>query len=179
MARKSRIQAEGLIYHVLSRGNNKQLIFKERSDYIYFLNALLARKEKYNYRLLCYALLPNHFHLLVQTTETARLSTIMQSLLTCYSLYFNKKYNRVGHLFQNRYKSLVCLRDPYLISLISYIHENPKRAGLADDSLKYEFTSLPIYVFKKKSRLVDISFISQFLTETFGRQGTHVMQKLS
>jgi REP element-mobilizing transposase RayT len=179
MPRKPRVQTEGSIYHVLARGNNKEPIFKEEADYYFFLKSLLFRKQRYEFKILSYALLPNHFHLLIKTSEKASLSTIMKSFLTSYSMYVNRKHHRVGHLFQNRFKSFICLKDTYLISLISYIHQNPKRAGLVDDCSNYQFCSLPIYLSGRKSKLVDTNFITEFLEESFGRKGTVLIKKLS
>lgn len=179
MPRKARIQAEGLIYHVLARGNNKELIFKETNDYYFFLRKLLERKQKYDFQLFCYALLPNHFHLLIRNSDTTSLSTIMKSQLVSYSQYFNRKYDRVGHVFQDRFKSFVCAKDPYLVSLISYIHQNVKRANLVQEASDYEFSSLRTYLYKKRNPLVDIQFITNFLEETFGRKGTVLIKNLS
>lgn len=179
MSRKPRLQAQGLIYHVLSRGNNKEVIFRERADYYFFLKSLLKRKEKYKFKLLCYALLPNHFHLLLKPSDNASLSTIMKSFLISYSYYFNTKYNRVGHVFQDRFKSFICLKDIYLISLISYIHQNARRAGLVADASEYEFSSLPSYLKEEQNHLLDNRYITEFLEESFGRKGTVLLKKLS
>ena len=179
MPRTARIIAEGLIYHVISRGNNKQSIFKETEDYYFFLHTLYKRKEKYDFELFCYTLMPNHFHLLIKPRDIASLSTIMKSLLVSYSQYFNRKYNCVGHVFQDRFKSFMCLMDTYLVSLISYIHQNPKRANLVKDSTDYPFSSLQTYLEEKNNKLIDREFITNFLEESFGRKGTVLIKKLS
>lgn len=179
MARKPRPQAEGSIYHVLSRGNNKESIFNEKADYHYFLSKLFDRKRKYNFELYCYAILPNHFHLLIKPSVNASLSIIMKSLLVTYSQYYNRKYSRVGHVFQDRFKSFICLRDTYLVTLISYIHQNPKRANLVQDSEDYPYSSLKYYLEDKEIDLLDKAFVIYFLQESFGRKGTVLIKKLS
>ena len=106
----------------------------------------------------CYAwaLIPNHFHLLLRTSLTP-LSKVMRRLMTGYALTFNKRHKRSGHLFQNRYKSIVCEEDPYLLELIRYIHLNPLRAGLVKDLKeldKYPWTGHSAILRKKKNPLV-------------------------
>ena len=179
MTRKARIVSKGSIYHVLSRGNNKESIFNQEEDKEFFQQKLLFAKQKYKFKLLCFAIMPNHFHLLIQPSEQASLSTIMKSLLVSYSFYYNHKNNRVGHVFQDRFKSYICLKDTYLVTLISYIHQNPKRAGLVNDSSEYKYSSLQTYLKKSKNNLVDKKFIIEFLENSFGQKGTVLIKKIS
>lgn len=129
MPRKSRIDAPTAIHHVIIRGIEQRDIFLDDQDYTYFLDRLepiLAETSTVCY---AWALLPNHVHLLLRTGAVP-LSTVMRRLLTGYAVYFNRRCGRSGHLFQNRYKSILCEEEPYFLELVRYIHLNPLRAGL-------------------------------------------------
>lgn len=145
MARLPRISAEHYFYHVFSRGNNREPVFFESKDYERFLNNLDRYQSLYGYRLYAYCLLPNHFHLLLRPKK-AELSTFMQTLMTAYSMYLNKRYNRVGHVFQGRFKSILVEKDPYLLEVLRYIHLNPVRAGLVDRADMYPWSSYLKYL---------------------------------
>ena len=129
MPRQSRIDAPGALHHIIARGNEKRKIFKDKKDYKEFLARLgdiLSHTET-----TCYAwsLIPNHFHLFLRT-GLVPIATIMRRLLTRYAIYFNRRHRRYGHLFQNRYKSILCQEDPYFLELVRYIHLNPLRASM-------------------------------------------------
>lgn len=131
MPRLARLDMPGLLQHVIVRGVEKRDIFHDERDKRQFLDRfsdLLIETET-----LCYAwsLITNHFHLLLQPTRF-KLSLIMRRLLTGYAVTFNLRHDRVGHLFQNRYKSIVCDKEVYMLELVRYIHLNPVRAGLVD-----------------------------------------------
>lgn len=113
MARKPRIEYEGAFYHVISRGNQRQTIFKDKEDHDKYLEVLARYKEKYHYLLHAYVLMKNHVHLLIETTNTP-LSKILQGINQTYTAYSNKKNKTVGHLFQGRYKAILCDKDEYL-----------------------------------------------------------------
>jgi len=129
MPRHPRVHAPGLLYHLMARGNNGQAVFLDAADYEAFLAALQATRDRYPFSLYAYVLMPNHFHLLL-AVERASTARIMQALLTGYARWFNRVHQRHGHVFQGRYKAIVCEREPYLLALIRYIHLNPVRAGL-------------------------------------------------
>jgi putative transposase len=129
MPRLPRVDGLGLLYHVMARGIERRPIFRndgDRNNFLQRLKSILAETAT-----CCYAwsLLPDHFHLLLQTGGMS-LSTVMRRLMTGYAVTFNRRYKRNGHLFQNRYKSIVCEKEPYLVELIRYIHLNPIRVGL-------------------------------------------------
>ena len=131
MPRKSRIDAPGALHHIIGRGIDRGLIFRDdvdRDRFIERLGALLSET-----RTACYAwaLMPNHFHLLVRTGAVP-VAGLMLRLLTGYAIVFNRRHRRWGHLFQNRYKSILCQEDPYFLELVRYIHLNPLRAKLVD-----------------------------------------------
>src|SRR3990167_4593128 len=142
MPRGPRIAFENAFYHVFNRGLDKQKIFLEDEDYKKFLQRLaeLKTKNQFDHAIYAYVLLPNHFHLLVQTKKTP-LAKIMSSLLTSYSMYFNKKYQRVGILFQNRFKSKLCDKESYFLGASRYIHLNPLEANLANKLEDYLWSS--------------------------------------
>jgi len=140
MPRKPRVEFPGAFYHVLSRGNNRQEIFLNSSDYQDFLTCLRIIQERYPFTLYAYVLLPNHFHLLLETKEVT-LSRIMLSLLTRYVKLFNQRYRRVGHLFQGRYKAILCQKDAYLLELVRYLHLNPVRAKLVNSPSEWFWSS--------------------------------------
>lgn len=124
-----RIHAPGLLYHLTVRGNNGQAVFLDAADYEAFLTALQTTRERYPFSLYAYVLMPNHFHLLLEV-GAASTGRVMQALLTGYARRFNRVYQHRGHVFQGRYKAIICERDSYLVELVRYIHLNPVRAGL-------------------------------------------------
>jgi putative transposase len=115
-----------------ARGIERREIFKDDKDRKAFLTRFADILEETQTQCYAWALIPNHFHLLLRTGLTP-LSKVMRRLMTGYAVTFNKRHKRSGHLFQNRYKSIVCEEDPYLLELIRYIHLNPLRAGLVKD----------------------------------------------
>ena len=132
MPRKSRIDAPGALHHIIVRGIERRRIFKtdaDRDNFLSRLGDILTETETACY---AWALIPNHFHLLLRTSNVS-ISTVMKRLLTGYALWFNRKHGRYGHLFQNRYKSILCQEDVYLLELVRYIHLNPLRAKLMPD----------------------------------------------
>lgn len=145
--------ASNQYYHIYSRGVNKELVFKDVQDYGKFLRLLrryLSRNPEKNPRhglypcfngsveLLAYCLMPNHFHLLVFQSDVRIISDLMRSIMTSYSIYFNKKYNRVGPVHQGRYRASRIINDSYLEHITRYIHLNPEKWETYDySSLKY------------------------------------------
>ena len=132
MPRKARIDAPGAVHHVIFRGIERSPIFRDAQDYHAFLERFGTILTGSATPCIAWALLPNHAHLLMKTGSLS-LSTVMRRLLTGYAQYFNRRHRRVGHLFQNRYKSILCEEDPYLLELVRYIHLNPLRAGLVPE----------------------------------------------
>lgn len=132
------------INHIVIRGVNKQDIFLDKQDKSKFIKEILNTKEKYHYELYAFVIMPNHVHMLIYDKEF-NLSVIMNSLQTRYVSYFNKKYERVGHLFQDRYFNKMIEDDNYLKSTIRYIHKNPEKAFLAKQE-NYEWSSYKQYM---------------------------------
>jgi REP element-mobilizing transposase RayT len=145
MARPLRIQFPGAIYHITTRGNEKRPIFFEERDYLKLIEILSEAKTKYLIKIYSYVLMPNHYHLLMETSEK-NLCAAMHFIQTKYASYVNNAYNRTGHLFQGRYKSIVVDKESYLAELVRYIHLNPVRAGLTSDPEKYRWSSYNEYM---------------------------------
>src|SRR6266849_7967662 len=145
MARRPRLFAPGLLYHVIARGNQRQPTFLTDADYEAYLARLARYRKRYGVFLYAYCLMPNHVHLLAETPE-APLSRFMQGLQQSYTQRFNRVYGTVGHLFQGRYKAIVCDRDEYLMALIRYIHLHPVRAGLVEDPDAYPYSGHRAYL---------------------------------
>lgn len=134
MPRQSRIDAPEALHHIIGRGIAKEKIFYDDHDREQFLERLGAIFAESGTGCFAWALIPNHFHLLLKTGHVP-LCTVMRRLLTGFAGSFNRRHGRWGHLFQNRYKSILCQEETYLLELIRYIHLNPLRAGVVD-SLK-------------------------------------------
>jgi REP element-mobilizing transposase RayT len=129
MPRLARLDIAGLLQHVIVRGIERRDIFIDDIDRQNFVNRVITLLPETGIRCYAWAILSNHFHMLLMPTATP-LATFMRRLLTGYAVSFNRRHNRCGHLFQNRYKSIVCEEEPYLLELIRYIHLNPLRAGM-------------------------------------------------
>lgn len=154
MPRHPRIHAPGVLYHLIARGNNGQRVLLGRADYEAFLKALQTTRERYPFFLYAYVLMPNHFHLLVEVGEVPT-SRLMQALLTSYARWFNRTHGRRGHVFQGRYKAVVCNRDSYLLELVRYIHLNPVRAGLVRNPGAWKWSGHNEYLGTARRGLID------------------------
>jgi REP element-mobilizing transposase RayT len=152
--RKPRLEIEGGLYHIISRGNYRQRIFSSRDDYLKFLLLLAQQKAKLPFYLYSYCLMPNHFHLLIERRDDS-ISRVMQRLLTAYSRYYHRRQQRSGHLLQGRYKAILCQTDRYLAELVRYIHLNPVRAKIVCDPEDFEHSSHRAYLGCDPDSLVD------------------------
>jgi REP element-mobilizing transposase RayT len=162
MARKPRVHFPGALYHVIARGNQGQSTFREAQDYRLYLKFLREYKEHFDFLLYAYVLMPTHVHLLIETGNI-NLSKVMHRLQFRYTRNFNLKYRTWGHLFQGRYKAILCDRDTYFLELSAYIHLNPVRAGLVKTPAEYPWSSYPSYLGREKSPIADIDqVLSQF-----------------
>ena len=158
MARKPRIHYSGAVYHVLIRGNARQQIFFETADYLRFLRLIGEGTEKYNHRIHGFCLMPNHIHMAVQVGDIP-LSRVMQNLCFRYTQWMNRRKDRVGHLFQGRYKALLVDADSYLLELVRYIHLNPVRAGIVKFPEEYLWSSHLAYLGKEKLSWLTTSWV--------------------
>lgn len=141
MPRGPRFVFENAFYHVFNRGINKQPIFITRQDYSFFLKKLSDLRQKFDHSLYAYCLMPNHFHLSIQTRK-APISKIMASLTTSFSMYFNRTHIHFGSVFQNRFKSILIQDDPYFLQLSKYIYLNPVKAGIVKNPVDYKYSSI-------------------------------------
>ncbi len=132
MPRGPRLDAPGVLHHVMARAGDRQLLFRDDQDRDDFVQRVATLADVRSLIVYAWVLLPNHFHLLAQTGSQP-LARSMRSLLTGYAGAFNRRHHRRGHLFQNRYKSIVCEEEAYLLELVRYLHLNPLRAGIVSD----------------------------------------------
>lgn len=157
---------QGEFYHIYNRGNARGDIFLDEQDYSFFLLRLkqnlfpeinsklrIQPLPANSFSLLCYCLMPNHFHLLLKQNKEINPSKLLLKLCTSYSMYFNKKYNQVGHIFQDSFKQVNIDEDSYLNWLSCYIHQNPKVAGLIENLEDYKWSSYPEFIGKSFSNL--------------------------
>jgi REP element-mobilizing transposase RayT len=168
MARKPRVEYAGAFYHVICRGNHRQVIFRNDEDRKYYLERLEEYRQRYGFNVYAYVLMSNHVHLLIQTGEVS-LSRIMQGLQQRYTRYFNHKYNKVGHLFQGRYKAILCDHQAYLLELVRYLHLNPGRMPIPMDPWKYRWSSHAAYLGKSGSVRIDTSTVLGELNRSVGQ----------
>jgi REP element-mobilizing transposase RayT len=154
MARRPRVFAPHLLYHVIVRGNQRQATFLTPDDYHAYLDRLAKYRRECQVRLWAYCLMPNHVHLLLETAG-APLSAFMQGLQQSYTQYFNRTHRKVGHLFQGRYKAILCEKDRYLVALIRYIHLNPVRARLVEQPEAYAYSGHVAYLAGRATEVLD------------------------
>jgi REP element-mobilizing transposase RayT len=162
MARRPRVFASGLLYHVIVRGNQRRKTFRCDDDYKAYLDRLEKYRAKCRVRIYAYCLMPNHVHLLVETGSTP-LAKFMQGLQQSYTQYFNRSYRKVGHLFQGRYKAIICDRDKYLLALVRYIHLNAVRAKLATRPERYRYSGHSSYLTNGTAKIVEVTPILKLL----------------
>jgi REP-associated tyrosine transposase len=161
MPRNARIDAPGALHHIIVRGMERRKIFNDDVDRINFLDRLGKVLSETHTTCFAWALIPNHFHLLLRTGACS-LSTVMRRLLTGHAMNFNRRHRRSGQLFQNRYKSILCQEDIYLLELVRYIHLNPLRARLVADIKaldKYPFCGHTVIMGKKKKEWQDDAYV--------------------
>ena len=180
MARPWRIEFEGALYHVLSRGNEQKDIFRDNEDRVSFLNCLGEMSERFETDIFAYVLMGNHYHILLRT-HLANLSRAMQWMGATYTRRFNNRHLRSGHLFQGRFKNIIVQNDAYLMQLSCYIHRNPLRAGIVKRLGDYAWSSYPAYAYgKKHPEWLNIDVIlSQFRTKERHRLYREKVQRYS
>lgn len=155
MPRQARKKSESGIYHVMLRGIDRQMIFEDTEDHIHFLKIVKECREQCGFQLYAYCLMGNHVHLLIQVQED-NLETIFKKIGGRYVYYYNVKYQRVGHLFQDRFKSEPINDDAYFLTVLRYIHQNPVKAKLCAKVEVYPYSSFAEYL--HESTFVDTSF---------------------
>lgn len=162
MPRKPRIQQPGMIHHVIVRGNNQESIFREDADKIRYLQLVNRYKERHLFKLLAYCIMDNHIHLLIKQGNMS-LSKSMQGIQQSFTQYYNTKYNCIGHVFHQRFKSFPVDDDAYLLALIAYIHNNPKVAGVVNDLGNYKWSSHIEIIRPSKKNIADVEYLFDFI----------------
>lgn len=163
MPRQPRNPVEKGLYFITVHASGKEKLFRDKKDLEWFFNILKERKQKYHYRIYGFVLMPDHYHLIVETDMAANISKVMQALNTSYSLYFNHRHHRAGHLIAGRYESRLLEKDKRLLELTRYIHLNPIRKGLVKLPQDYAGSSYREYLGLDKRDLVDDKFVLSFL----------------
>ncbi|HHU31144.1 MAG TPA: transposase [Clostridia bacterium] len=156
MPRVAREKSKTGIYHIILRAVNRQMIFEEDEDAIKFLETLERYKETSGYEIYAYCLMGNHVHILLKEGKED-LGVTMRRIGASYVYWYNWKYERVGHLFQDRYKSEVVETEKYLLAVLRYIHQNPLKAGLVKDLKLYKWSSYNEYI--NGGTITDIDFV--------------------
>jgi REP element-mobilizing transposase RayT len=145
MARKPRIHFPGAFYHCINRGNQRKPLYLSDDDFLFMLDTLAGTATKYGALIHGYCLMPNHFHALIQVQQVP-LETVMRSCLTAYAKYFNRTHKKTGHVFERRYRAILCQKESYLLELVRYIHLNPLRAHLVENPQQWRWSSLNAYL---------------------------------
>jgi putative transposase len=154
MPRPLRPIADGLVYHVINRGNNRQNVFRKDADYRAFLTALADLKERKPFELYGYCLMSNHFHLLIRP-RGGTISRIVQSLLVSHTQRYHKHHRSGGHVWQGRFKSPVIQDDEHVLTVLRYIEANPLRAKLVRDAGEYAWSSYRSHGLGEANELID------------------------
>lgn len=156
MPRTARVAPKEHIYHILTRGNNRQDVFGDEEDNRRYLDILLRYKEKYHFNLYHYVLMTNHVHLVIEPSEGGgNLSEIMKGINLAYARHYKRKYSHIGHFWQDRYKSIIISKDEYLLACGSYVELNPVRAKMAEDPKDYRWSSYRVYAYGTRNVLID------------------------
>ena len=141
MPRMKRLILDNACYHIMARGNQKQNTFLEAKDYRVYFKLLKRYRRKYDFALYGYCLMPNHVHLVIKINKAANVAKIMQGLNQSYTLWFNNKYKKVGHLWQGRFKSLLIENGRYMLECLEYVEFNPVRSNLVSSPFVYPWSS--------------------------------------
>lgn len=167
--RSPRVYLKEAVYYTTAKAVDNELLFRDDADYAYFIEMLRSRKEKYNFILYAFCLLPGHYHLLMETKDK-NISKIMQAINTSYSLYFNNKYHRQGHLLQGRFGMKAMEKDPSLLEATCHIHLNPLKLKITKFIEDYPFSSYPEYIQQRDNPLTDYDYILSFLGPTLEKE---------
>ena len=162
MPRQQRRKSESGIYHVMLRGINQQQIFQDEEDNLKFLQIVKECKAISEFKLFAYCLMENHVHLLIKEGKEP-IELIFKRIGNRFVYWYNTKYKRVGHLFQDRYRSEPVETDEYFLTVLRYIHQNPVKAGIVKSCGKYRFSSYNEYI--KESKIIDDELAKQMLTK--------------
>ena len=133
-------------FHVITQGINKSFIFDDASDIKYYISLMYKLKEEFQLKIMSYCIMNNHTHMLLEVEEIKEMSKYMQKLNSKYAKYYNKKYNRVGYVFRDRYKAEGIYSEKHLYNCIKYIYENPVKAGICKEAKNYPYSNYKKYL---------------------------------
>jgi len=166
MPRAARIAPKESVFHVLTRGNNRQDVFKDGGDHRRYIEILQKYKERYDFKMYHYVLMRNHVHLVLETIEKGgSLSEIMKGINISYAQYYKKRYGHIGHFWQDRYKSIIVSKDNYLLACGSYVELNPVRAKVVKEPEDYKWSSYNHYAYGKRDDLIEEHCIYEDLSK--------------
>jgi putative transposase len=171
MPRGARLDAPGSLHHVMIRGIEKGVIFTDEADRTAWMQRMGKLAKDSGTVIYAYALMTNHIHILLKSGDSG-LSSFMRRLLSGYAQYYNRRHQRVGHLFQNRYKSIICEEESYFGKLVAYINLNPLKAGFAeslDDLAKYPWSAHAVMMKRINHEWLDRDYVLRFFGKTEGR----------
>lgn len=163
MPRNPRKISKSSIYHVMVRGNERKNIFEDDDDKLKLIDLLKEKSKKGKFSIYAYCLMDNHVHLIIYEKKD-KISKIMQRINTSYAYYYNRKYKRVGHVFQDRFKSEVIEDERYLLSAIKYVHNNPIKANITQSIEEYKWSSYKTYL-TSKNKFVDSGYILSIFSD--------------
>ena len=155
MPRLARIYLGEGIFHILTRGNNKQIVFHDKKDFQAYKEILQEIKKEQPYKLYHYCLMDNHVHLIIETNRDTELSKLMKRINLKYYNHYKRRYGYCGHFWQDRFKSLLIDRDEYLLACGLYIERNPVRAKIAKTAEEYKYTSYKVYAYGEKDGVTE------------------------
>jgi len=158
MPRPPRFLLSKSYYHIITRGNNKNTIFKKEDDFLFYLDLIRRHKKEQPFDLYHYCLMPNHTHFLIKTRNASGFSVFMKKLNLSYCYYFKNKYGWTGHFWQGRYKSQAVGKDEYFLQCGKYIELNPVRAGIIKDPQEYPYSSYNYYVEGENNDIITEDF---------------------
>lgn len=171
MPRKGRYLLNGKLCHYIVQGINKEYIFEEKDDKNKYLSLLKKYYKKYKIDVICYCIMDNHTHLILYSDNINNISEFMRIVNSLYAMYYNKRRNRVGYVFRDRYKSVLILDRRQLLRCIKYIHMNPVKANIVKNESEYEYSSYKDYINNSgflNQRILDFLFLkSQDYIEKF------------
>ena len=153
MPRIARNYLKTSYFHIMTQGINKSFIFDNPEDIKYYIKSMFKLKEDYQLKIIAYCIMNNHTHLLIQTEFVSQLSKYMQRLNLKYSYYYNKKYNRVGYVFRERYRAQAIYDEEHLYNCIKYIYDNPVKAGICQHASEYPYSN-----YKPINKVVDDNY---------------------
>jgi len=163
MPRAARKKSKSGIYHIMIRGINRQDIFEDDEDKEKFIQTVVVCKDKCDFQIYGYCLMSNHIHLLIKDEN---LAITMRKICASYVYWYNWKYKRSGHLYQDRFKSEVIEDDSYLLTVLRYIHQNPLKAGMIKNIADYKWSSYSEYLGEQnKQKIVDVGFVLDIISK--------------